>query len=74
MNRFGWKMAGVALLVSATTLFAAEHTVEVYKQPRRFAGWPANHGIWSWGNEIVVGFESGYLHLRRPGEHEHSID
>src|ERR1039458_7321824 len=37
-------------------------------------GWPANHGIWSWGNEIVVGFESGYFHVRRPGEHEHSID
>src|SRR5262249_43464659 len=21
----------------------------------KFGGWPANHGIWSWGNEIVVG-------------------
>lgn len=22
----------------------------------RFHGWPANNGIWSWGNEILVGF------------------
>lgn len=33
--------------------------VIVYKQPGRYAGWPANHGIWTWGNEILVGFESG---------------
>jgi hypothetical protein len=63
----------LAAVVEVPT-FAAEHTVEVYKQPGRFAGWPANHGIWSWGDEIVVGFESGHFHLRRPGEHEHSID
>ncbi|HLY20058.1 MAG TPA: sialidase family protein [Bryobacteraceae bacterium] len=74
VNRLGWKIVGVAFLLSAITMFAAELTVEVYKQPGRFAGWPANHGIWSWGNEIVVGFEAGYLHFRKPGEHEHSID
>ena len=34
--------------------------VVVYRQEGRYAGWPANHGIWSWGNEIVVGFELGY--------------
>ena len=52
---------------------AAEHTVVVYQQTGRFAGWPANHGIWSWGNEILVGFEAGYFQARQPGEHEHSI-
>jgi len=30
--------------------------VSVYKEAGRYGGWPANHGIWSWGNEIVVGF------------------
>lgn len=35
--------------------------VVVYREPGRFAGWPANHGIWSWGNEIVAGFTVGYL-------------
>jgi hypothetical protein len=44
--------------------------VEVYNQPGRFAGWPANNGIWSWGNEIVVGFDLGY-HKQKSG---HTID
>ncbi len=36
-----------------------QHVV-VYRTPERYAGWPANYGIWSWGNEIVVGFTVGY--------------
>ena len=32
----------------------------VIKEKNRVAGWPANHGIWSWGNEIVVGFSFGF--------------
>ena len=36
----------------------AEHTV-VYREEGRFAGWPANGGIWSWGDEIVVQFTAG---------------
>lgn len=35
-------------------------TVTIYREPGRYAGWPANYGIWSWGNEIVVGFTLGY--------------
>ena len=34
--------------------------VDVYKESGRFAGWPANNGIWNWGDEIVVGFTLGY--------------
>ena len=34
--------------------------VVIYRQPGRYAGWPANYGIWSWGDEIVVGFTLGY--------------
>ena len=41
------------------TTIPVEHKV-VYKQPGKFCGWPANHGIWNWGDEIVVGFEIGY--------------
>jgi len=38
-----------------------EH-VEVYREPGRFAGWPANYGIWSWDDaEIVLGFTLGYM-------------
>lgn len=25
-----------------------------------FSGWPANFGAWSWGNDILVGFDKGY--------------
>jgi hypothetical protein len=44
--------------------------VNVYKEPGRFGGWPANNGIWCWDNEIVVGFTLGYFKLK-PG---HAID
>jgi len=37
-----------------------EH-MEVYRETGRFAGWPANYGIWSWGDEIVLGFTLGYM-------------
>jgi hypothetical protein len=31
----------------------------VYREAGRYAGWPANYGIWIWGDEIVVGFTVG---------------
>jgi len=34
--------------------------VTIYREASRFAGWPANYGIWSWGDEIVLGFTLGY--------------
>jgi hypothetical protein len=45
--------------------------VTVYKEAGRYGGWPANHGIWSWGNEILVGFEIGWFKYDAQG---HSID
>lgn len=33
----------------------------VYHQPDRFAGWPANYGLWAWGDELVAVFVSGWL-------------
>jgi hypothetical protein len=35
--------------------------LKVFYEKGRFAGWPANNGIWQWGNEILVGFSLGYL-------------
>ena len=32
----------------------------MYLETGRYAGWPANYGIWSWGDEIVVGFTVGH--------------
>jgi len=45
--------------------------VIVYKESGRFCGWPANNGIWSWGNEIVVGFHLDYY---KASEDRHSVD
>lgn len=45
-----------------------EH-VMVFHQPGRFGGWPANHGIWSWGDEIVVGFSEGAYKDLGPTRH-----
>jgi len=36
----------------------ATHTT-VYRQEGRFAGWPANFGMWAWGDELVVVFTEG---------------
>lgn len=46
--------------------------VAVYDVDGRFGGWPANHGIWSWGDEIVVGFGIGYY--KDMGPKRHAID
>src|SRR4029453_11583324 len=43
--------------------------VKVYAERGRFGGWPANHGLWSWGDEILVGFSAGYFKDNGPGRH-----
>jgi hypothetical protein len=42
----------------------------VYREPGRFCGWPANHGVWVWGDEILLGFERVHYQV---SEQEHSI-
>ena len=46
-----------------------EHVV-VSSKPGRYHGWPANNGIWSWENDILVGFTQG-SYVQQKG---HSID
>src|SRR5438477_7864924 len=43
--------------------------VTVYSQAGRYGGWPANHGVWSWGNEILVGFSAAYYQWLGPERH-----
>jgi len=45
--------------------------VIVVNEPGRFSAWPANNGVWIWGNEIVVGFEYCYYRYSKNG---HSRD
>src|SRR3954469_720852 len=67
----------VLALLGATMLTAADDAdvpkvirhVTVYSKPGRYGGWPANHGIWTWGNEIVVGFSAAYFQWIGPDRH-----
>lgn len=43
--------------------------IDVFHEEGKFAGWPANHGIWSWGNEVVVGYLQGTLETVRKEGH-----
>ena len=45
--------------------------VVVYHEPGRFAGWPANNGLWSGGDENLVGFSQAYS---EESEDRHSSD
>ncbi len=57
--------AALALLFMNTTspALASPPTIQrhvvVYEKEGMFAGWPANHGMWNWGNELLVGFSVG---------------
>ena len=63
MNRRTFLASSAVLLAASTKSLAqgaAEH-VTVWREPGRYGGWPANHGIWNWGDEILVGFTAGVL-------------
>ncbi len=64
-------MAFCAALEAEDSPVDAKH-VRVYYEPGRFGGWPANHGIWIWGNEILVGFSRGWY--KNLGPERHAID
>jgi hypothetical protein len=64
----GQKLEGVTLRIHEATLSPFRH-VKVFNEPGRFGGWPANHGLWSWGKEILVGFSCGYY--KDLGERHH---
>jgi hypothetical protein len=72
-----WLLTPLCTAVLAGCLSAAggprvlEH-VTVYDKPGRYGGWPANHGIWSWGNEIVVGFSAAYYQWLGPDRHPYN--
>jgi hypothetical protein len=47
-----------------------EHVI-VYRDPERYAAWPANYGLWAWGDELVAGFTVG---TPLPEAHFHARD
>ncbi|MCZ2153143.1 MAG: glycoside hydrolase [Bryobacterales bacterium] len=44
--------------------------VTIYSEEGRFGGWPANYGIWNWGDEIVCGFAAAYFIKTDPERHQ----
>jgi hypothetical protein len=62
----------IALTTPSTAQAPPRQHVKVYHQPGRFGGWPANHGIWAWGDEILFGFSAGYH--KDLGPNRHNID
>lgn len=58
-----------AAVLPADSADEMQHGV-VCMEEGRFAGWPANNGIWSWGDEIVVGFTFGYYKESPTGGHD----
>ncbi len=70
LQRSGARIAvGSAALLVATTVVTLPASpppadpvhVIVWRETGRYGGWPANHGIWSWGNEVLVGFSAGHM-------------
>ncbi len=55
---------------SQSIYIEAEHHVAYYEQGR-FGGWPANSGVWNWGDEILVAFNRAYY---KHNPFHHSID
>ncbi len=69
----GFARVVLAVLLGAASVGTAQEAqnVIVAGGEEYFHGWPANHGVWSWGDEILVGFLRGtYLYQ----ENAHSVD
>ncbi|MBX3438682.1 MAG: exo-alpha-sialidase [Planctomycetaceae bacterium] len=72
-------LAFVATVALAIPAFSQERRSEprhttVYQHDGHFAGWPANNGIWNWGDEIVVGFSLGEYKKNPRGGHDIDSD
>ncbi|MCX6897660.1 MAG: SUMF1/EgtB/PvdO family nonheme iron enzyme [Verrucomicrobia bacterium] len=50
---------------------ATKQNIIVFKEPGRYGGWPANHGLWQWGNELVAGFQRNWY---KHATNDHAID
>jgi len=58
--------------LSAAAEPSVEKRVKIFGEEGKFGGWPANHGMWIWGNEILCGLSTG-IH-KDLGTERHNID
>jgi hypothetical protein len=71
-------VAGLAISmpIDAAPADEPQHVI-VWRESGRYGGWPANHGLWAWGDEILVGFSGGYMApegIGAGGPRRHPID
>jgi len=52
-------------------IYAEGKNVIVYYESGRFGAWPANNGIWNWGDEILVGFTLAY---NKENKYHHAVN
>ena len=57
--------------IKAPMLSVNKEHLTVFQEPGLYGGWPANHGMWQWGDEVVVGFTvATFMHQ----ENAHAVD
>lgn len=56
---------------SPTIQPASKQNAFVFNEPGRYGGWPANHGLWQWGDELVAGFEVCWF---KHATNDHAVD
>lgn len=50
---------------------ATKQNVIIFSEPGRYGGWPANRGLWQWGDELVCGFDAAWF---KHATNDHAID
>lgn len=64
------RLVMLSLALAAVPVALAQQAIEnvdVFKEAGRYGGWPANIGIWNWGDEIVVGYIEGTFQIQEKG-------
>ena len=69
IGRRAFVLGGVSLLGAAPR--PAPRHMTVFQEAARYGGWPANHGLWAWKNEIVVGYTAAWY---KPAKNDHAVD
>lgn len=64
------KLIVVAMVALSCFGQRVDKPVTVFRESGRFGGWPANHGIWAWGNEIVVGLSAAWYQKKADDRHQ----
>jgi hypothetical protein len=64
-------VGGASLLPAAAALPKERRNAIVFEEAGRYGGWPANHGLWAWGNEVVVGYTAAWF---KHNDTSHAVD